>query len=58
MAQPSDQRIPRWLHDKFQSGRLLPGLTSGALMGISESVAHLLSRRLAAATRTLEPVLK
>ena len=58
VAQPGDQRIPHWLQDEFRTGRLLPGLTSGVLMGISEFVAHLLSQRLAATTRTLEAVLK
>jgi len=30
------RKLAHWLQDEFQSARLLPGLTSGVLMGISE----------------------
>jgi SulP family sulfate permease len=33
-----DQRFRHWLQDEFQSERLLPGLTWGALMGIKEII--------------------
>jgi SulP family sulfate permease len=35
MTQITDRKLPRWLQDEFQSERLLPGLTSGLLMGIT-----------------------
>ncbi len=32
----TDRKLSHWLQDEFQSERLLPGLTSGLLMGITE----------------------
>jgi sulfate permease, SulP family len=36
MAQTAGGRLPHWFRDEFQSKRLLPGLTSGLLLGVTE----------------------
>jgi SulP family sulfate permease len=41
MTQMAKQRFSRWLRDEFRSERLLPGLTSGLLMGITEIIVAL-----------------
>jgi len=41
MAQRTNRRFLHWLRDEFQSERLLPGLTSGVLMGITEAIIAL-----------------
>jgi SulP family sulfate permease len=38
MSQMTDQKLPHWLRDEFQSERLLPDLTSGVLMGVTEVI--------------------
>ncbi len=41
MIQAAAQRFLHWVQDEFQSTRLLPGLTSGLLMGITEVIVAL-----------------
>jgi len=41
MPQMTGRKLPHWLQDEFQSARLLPGLTSGALIGITEVIFSL-----------------
>jgi SulP family sulfate permease len=41
MAQRTNRRFLHWLQDEFRSERLLPGLTSGLLMGITEAIIAL-----------------
>ena len=41
MTQTTDRKLPHWLQDEFQSERLLPGLTSGLLIGITAVVIAL-----------------
>jgi SulP family sulfate permease len=38
MAQRTSRRFLQWVQDEFRSERLLPGLTSGVLMGIIEAI--------------------
>jgi SulP family sulfate permease len=41
MAQRTSRRFLQWVQDEFGSERLLPGLTSGLLMGITEAIIAL-----------------
>jgi SulP family sulfate permease len=41
MAQRTNHRFLPWLQDEFRSERLLPGLTAGVLMGITEAIIAL-----------------
>ena len=41
MAQRISRGFLQWLQDEFQGERLLPGLTSGVLMGINEAIIAL-----------------
>ena len=41
MTQTIGSELARWFQDEFQSKRLLPGLTSGVLMGVTEVIIAL-----------------
>jgi SulP family sulfate permease len=41
MIQVATQRFLHWVQDEFQSDRLVPGLTAGVLMGITEVIVAL-----------------
>jgi SulP family sulfate permease len=41
MAQTATRKLGLWFQDEFQSKRLLPGLTSGVLMGVTEVMVAL-----------------